>query len=424
MSPNPKPNAFNIGDIKKKAEEGIKAAELKRRKDAIETAKAVYVPYKYSLEELEPENWVIDGFINDKITLFAGMEGDGKSTGIAYLGAIVAGLYKPEGITVQGRRKVIYIIEDPKQLSQILYGIRKHHAPDISEEEFQEYFHIIPSRRQPMEVIAGLASIVQDYTTVHKGVTLYPLVIFDTTNATIEIENESDNAQVGAVIAAMKEAFQSRGLTIPIWLIAHIPKMSQSQTENIREIRTVSARGASAWSGDVNTTVILGRSGEDRILALKKRRYHPDYTEIRMSGRYEVTTVHNQFKDVVPQSYPLLTLAISYEADRIARLEVEKTKSKDAELESLKRKVLDKVANAKYPSRTFITEGMAKRPGEVSEVIVSLLAAGELTETTLTADMRKKFDLNNRQKSFLSVSNAHPCSSADSEVTGSNGGKK
>ena len=181
------------------------------------------------------------------------------------------------------RRKVVYVTEDAGQVNRLLYGLRRHRsrAPD---QEFRDWFHVFEAhRKSPADLANDILCWRKEFRyTAGPNLNYFavePLIVVDTSNANIDLDNENDNAEVGKAIAAVKRALGDKGMA---WLVAHLAK-----SVNRADIATLSVRGASAWVGDANATAYL-ISAENipgkRFLVLGKRRFEPEFTEIEVSS--------------------------------------------------------------------------------------------------------------------------------------------
>jgi AAA domain len=252
--------------------------------------------FGYDLDQIPPVEFGIDGFTSTGLTVIAAEAGAGKTSMAVPLAATVAHLLSgdpddPFSLVPALRRKIIYVTEDAGQVQRLLYGLRRHRS-QASRDEFREWFHIKEARRKsPTEIAADIRKWRDQYRYQAgpklNNFMIEPLVVLDTSNATIDIENENDNAQVGRAISAIKQALEGRGM---VWIIAHIAK-GVSRTE----IASMTVRGASAWVGDVNATAYLVTDEhvkDKRFLVLGKRRFEPDFTELEVTS--ETFSIHVQ----------------------------------------------------------------------------------------------------------------------------------
>lgn len=261
--------------------------------------------FNYSLDELPFVEYGVDGFTSTGLTVIAGQAGLGKTSAIVPLAAEVAHLIRAEGdgfdIRPLIRRKVVYVTEDKDQVARILYGIKKH-SSDLDDSEFREWLKIIPARRRSPEELAQDITRWRERFSYSADVDLNnyriePLIIIDTANANIDLDNENDNAEVGKAISAIKQALGG-GMC---WIVAHLAK-SITKSEAV----DLSIRGASAWGADANATGFL--VGDDslpgkRFLILAKRRFEPDYTEIEITSEVMTESVTTPWGHVQSQAY-------------------------------------------------------------------------------------------------------------------------
>lgn len=204
------------------------------------------------------DEYVLDQLICGAMTLIVGSSGVGKTTQLVPLMSIVAHLCRDDHpLKPELRRNVIYIAEDVNQVRKIIKSMRlSGWFGDITEAEVAERFKVVASRRLPAEVIAQAASIYTKLSVTNTNpktgetIEAMPVVIYDTSNANIALKNENDNAEVGAAIAAFKEAFPA--VRIPVIIVAHFGKAMRRG-----DLATASSRGASAFEADVSQVIYL-----------------------------------------------------------------------------------------------------------------------------------------------------------------------
>ena len=234
--------------------------------------------YSYSLQTLKPVEFVIDGFMSNKVTIIAGPPGVGKTSILVPLACHAAHLCDERSeLKPTLRRRVAYITEDPEQVERILYGMRKHGNIRMSDEEFRHWFEIIPARRLPAVFVAQrIEEIKQEKVSIHSsGYAVEPLIVLDTSNATLDLENENDNSQAGKAIAVIKEVLGSAAL----WIVAHTSKIASRE-----DVKQMSARGAGAFEGDANAVCYILQQDNVRFLVLGKRRFEAEFSEIKFES--------------------------------------------------------------------------------------------------------------------------------------------
>jgi len=222
-------------------------------------------PEELKLEAIE---YTLDGFLSAGVTYIAGGHGIGKSSLLVPLACMVSGEVK--GLDAVLTRKVIYITEDPQQARRIRYGLKKHNG--LVE---NNHFRIMQARRMtPDEIERIVATAVEKHTiSGPNGYPVKPLMVFDTTNACFEIENENDAALVGRVMSALKQAGSS------VWIVGHLAKAIARD-----DIAAMTGRGSGAWEADAQCTAFIFADDEDtdvRYMQTKKRRFEAGFIEIK-----------------------------------------------------------------------------------------------------------------------------------------------
>jgi hypothetical protein len=256
---------------------GAQAAEalIRAHKDRVRKLQ------EYDAIRLKATEYVIDGFIGMGLTILAGEPGGGKTSIVVPLIAHAAHLCdKKSFLKPELRRHVVYVSEDTEQVERCIYAMNQYGNLGIGQEEFSEWFHLHEAHRAtPRSIAQMLTYLDEQYTySLDNGFVVKPVIVFDTSNATIDIENENDNSEVGKVIALLKES--ANGMAIIV--VAHTAKALQRT-----DLSSLTPRGASAWIGDARATIYLFSDEsvpEARFLALGKRRFEPTYTEIRFDS--------------------------------------------------------------------------------------------------------------------------------------------
>jgi hypothetical protein len=241
------------------------------------------------LTKLYPVEYLIDGFLAHSFSVTAGQPGVGKTTALISICLIAAGFTLSDSpLKTESRRKILYVTEDANQVRQSLYAYIKYWNLDPI--EVAHWFIVIESKRSKVPEILLLAENVIRHTTNER-----PFLIIDTSNATLEIENENDNSEVGSYMAAIKQTIYTQ-LNTPIKIITHTAKTAQTNDDSAL------ARGASAFTGDATLTAILFMDDEkNRFMRLIKTRYEPIHREISFQTHIHnevVLTRHGNMQDV------------------------------------------------------------------------------------------------------------------------------
>ena len=227
--------------------------------------------------DLVPVEYVINGFLSCGVLYLGGGHGVGKSTFLAPITALVTGELPKQfdGLCVTLNRRVIYFAEDPDQMKRCRHALVKYHGMT----ENRDVFHIRRAeRRTPAQVATLLKALMAEHTiTGPNGYQIKPLVIFDTTNANFEIENENDSQMVGKFIASMKENAPGA----PVWVIGHVAKALLRA-----DLEELTGRGSGAWEADAQQTAFIFADEkvdkDARFLGVKKCRFEPEYREVKL----------------------------------------------------------------------------------------------------------------------------------------------
>ena len=226
----------------------------------------------YDMSRIPVQEYVLDNLIQSGIVLIAGSAGVGKTTQLVPIATRIAHLCDEfDALKPLLRRKVIWVSEDFKQVLRILRSMRESgHFGGKSDADVAEWFKIVPSARLAPEIVAQVAPLYESMAVdnISEDGVIYrtnPLVVFDTTNSIIDLDNESDNSEVGRAMAVLKQRFNS----IPLWLIAHLAKALKRS-----DIADFSARGAGAWEADANQVLyIIKEDNGNRWLEIESAKH-------------------------------------------------------------------------------------------------------------------------------------------------------
>lgn len=363
--------------------------------DAVDVAlRRAYAHYHYDLQ-IEPIEFVIDGFQVPGITVVAGQPGVGKTSLLVSLYVQVAGLGRPDNpLKPNIRRKIVYVTEDPKQVKQILIGMFANGLINADEAETREWFIIKRAQRlNPLDVGDEIKRYREEYT--YEAVSMFddsflvaPLIVLDTSNATIELQNENDNSEVGQAISILK---QSLGDDTPLIIVTHLPKAL-----NRAGITDITPRGASAWSGDVNAVQYVIKDDnldDERFLVLGKRRFEAEFTEIRFETKcyFEETITKQGMTQQIPIRYAIAHKSSSSSREN-AKQDAQKKTRQIREME-LREAILGVVEKKQRNGTDCINRDAIRRSIRVKkqtalDLIAQLLEDGLLTEEPLAPGIK------------------------------------
>jgi RecA-family ATPase len=269
-----------------------------------EKTKSRWQPVSLNLTKLDPIDYLVDGFFAHSFSVIAGQPGVGKTTAMLSIALTAAGFILNSEIKCEARRKIIYVSEDTAQVKRSLYAYSKH--MNIDPIQLNDYFILIESIRSTADEVIELAHNVIENTINNER----PWVIIDTANATLDIENENDNSQVGAFMAALKQTIFTK-LNTSICIITHTAKTMSKEDDSAM------ARGASAYTGDATLTAVLFMDEENnRYLRLIKTRYEPVFREVLLISQMHHEAVVNRHGNMQDVNCIIVTPQISSAEDR------------------------------------------------------------------------------------------------------------
>jgi hypothetical protein len=271
---------------------------------AVEEAKG-WPERTLTIGSLKPIRYMVKGFWAHSFMVLAGQPGIGKTTAVISLCMVMAGLQAKDcALTATKKRKTIIVTEDSDQVERTLTGYSRHYG--ISASELSNWFVIIDAKRSQVKDLLMLAHNVIHHTIDN----VRPLLVLDTANATMDIDNENDNSEVGSFIAALKQTIYIQ-LDTPVCIITHTNKtISKADSD-------ATARGASAFTGDATLTgVLFEDETKTRYMRLVKTRYQPNFREIKFHSDVFADTVLDEDGDIQEQMVLLVVPEMSSEEDR------------------------------------------------------------------------------------------------------------
>lgn len=258
-----------------------------------------------SIGQIKPIRYMVKGFWAHSFMVLAGQPGIGKTTAVISLCMVMAGIQAKDcELTATKKRKTIIVTEDSDQVERTLTGYARHYG--INPKTLSDWFVIIDAKRSNVKDLLMLAHNVINHTIDN----VRPLLVLDTANATMDIDNENDNSEVGAYIAALKQTIYIQ-LDTPVCIITHTNKtISKADSD-------ATARGASAFTGDATLTgVLFEDETKTRYMRLVKTRYQPNFREIKFQSDVFADTVLDEDGDIQEQMVLLVVPAMSSEDDR------------------------------------------------------------------------------------------------------------
>ena len=245
----------------------------------------------YSLTRLEPIQYLVDGFLAHSLFVMAGQPGVGKTSALIALAMVQAGFHIEDcELKTRKKRKTIFVTEDSDQIVRSLFAYGKHFGIDPA--LIAQTIVIIDARRSDVKDILKLAQNCEKHTLDGQR----PWLVLDTANATLDLDDENDNAKVGQYLSSIKATlFVQMG--VPVCITAHTNKTISRKDSDAQ------ARGASAFTGDATLTGILFLDDDQqRYMKLTKTRYEPTFREIRFDSQTfteAVTDTDGELQEIV-----------------------------------------------------------------------------------------------------------------------------
>jgi hypothetical protein len=371
-------------------------------------------PNKYRPEVVAPvkiikaTQFVLDGFIAAGVAILAASAGAGKTTAEVALAMRIAGLIADDFFEASIKRKVIIFTEHATQIEEIITATLSDETCSYSYEEVRQKIILVNSKRMKQEEIQDCADFIENgnFDTENlrssKSYMAKPFVIFDTSNANFDIENENDSQQIGSLIASIKtEFFVKRG--IPSLLVTHTAKTLKNGDAD-----SLSARGSSAIEGDAHQIVYLttGKNNASRFLEVGKHRFTAKTLAIKLiSGAHEVQAL-DHFDELI--SYPVTYIAKleattkeQRDAERTKAIEIAKDiKARESENE-IRCEILDamerwnslsqSLTDAVIPTKEQVIKKASKARKLVGEVFEALIVEGHIVGNAIDAAKKNSF---------------------------------
>lgn len=334
-------------------------------------------------DTIEPTHWLIKGIIPEGVGVISGSGGVGKTTSIAPLSLLVAGISSPAcDLEVEIPRKVIYITEDDGQLLQTLHGMRIFLKwDDLTWQRVKQNFIVLTSERIDHISVRALLDETLIYGVVDPIFTM-PLVVFDTASANFDLENESSNSEASLFMSTLKQFYNKYKASV--WVISHLSKDSKGL--DIDSMGRATSRGAGSWGDDAMWTSILGTAQEDglgdRILKIGKVRATTLFNEISFQGSVQKTYGIDRLGNEVQIDY-------RYTVPRRSSQDERKTAEYIEKCQEIEQEILAVCRQIEYPSKKDIKENITARAATVNAIINNLLGTGSLEEVPFPPEMRR-----------------------------------
>ena len=341
----------------------------------------------YDLDNIPPTEYVLDGIMEAGVVLVVGSAASGKTTQLLPLLTRVTHLCDDaDPLKPLLRRKLIWVSEDPKQALRILRSMREAgHFGVRTAREVSEWIKVVAAARLAPEIVAQVAPFyetmaVDNISADGEVYRTNPVVVFDTNNSVFDLENESDNSEVGRAMAVLKQKFRG----IPLVLVGHIAKALKRA-----DVVDFSARGAGAWEADANQVMYMIKEDDGKRwleIVSAKHRFFARADGILFGASINVIQTHdilgNKITETLIHGVPEIIKAGG--KSEIAKVKEKNRKDADLAARQLLMKQKEEVVisalillgKTEYHTKSELAERIGGNKNQALEVIDAMVARG------------------------------------------------
>ena len=341
----------------------------------------------YDLDNIPPTEYVLDGIMEVGVVLVVGSAASGKTTQLLPLLTRATHLCDDaDPLKPLLRRKLIWVSEDPKQALRILRSMREAgHFGVRTAREVSEWIKVVAAARLAPEIVAQVAPFyetmaVDNISADGEVYRTNPVVVFDTNNSVFDLENESDNSEVGRAMAVLKQKFRG----IPLVLVGHIAKALKRA-----DVVDFSARGAGAWEADANQVMYMIKEDDGKRwleIVSAKHRFFARADGILFGASINVIQTHDILGNKITET---LIHGVPEIVEAGGKSEIAKVKEKnrkDADLaarqllmrqkEEVVISALTLLGRTEYHTKSELAERIGGNKNQALEVIDAMVARG------------------------------------------------
>ena len=324
-------------------------------------------------DQLEAPDFVLDGVIAAGAVAIAGERGLGKTSVLIPMMMAVAGLIENYPFKASIRRRVYYVTEDVPQAVRIMAALTQSGWATAQQEEIKKVFKLCPAHRISIEEATYFPNmLVGDYEknqcvdgSIYKAP---PVVVLDTVNATLDLDNINDNSSISQAIARLRQSF----CDIPLITIGHVAKAARGDAQR------ASFKGAGAWEDDTQQTLYLVSEASQRYLVTGKSRFVADYSEFEIeSHSADVIAIDKLKREVTTKVFFGIPAGISKLEKEQAQREA-KAASKQKAWKKTQADVLAFVTANPGQTVTEIRNSVQSRSQEVGNALETLEEANKV----------------------------------------------
>ena len=322
-------------------------------------------------EIIKMPEFILDDVIVAGTVVIAGERGLGKTSAVIPMMLSAAGLCPKFPMQASITRKVIYVTEDPEQARRIIAAMVKNGDLVNDPGRVNDSFKLVSAVRLRATEIVRLKPHIEEFWTNHQmnDGQVYctpPAVVLDTTNATIDLENISDNSEVSKTVSTLRNGFSD----IPLVLVGHVSKATRS------DARQLSFVGAGAWEGDTQQSLYIASDDGDRLLILGKSRFSPEIKEYLLHGR---NAILKGLDRLGRESQTLCYYSVPEPISEQRKSEItseKKADAKRAEFASLQKQILKVIEEKPWANTGYIRSMVHKRSETVNTALEDMLDRG------------------------------------------------
>ncbi len=352
---------------------------------------------------MQATEFVLDGFLPTGVTVIAGEPGVGKTTNLVPMAASVAHLTPGEwGMHPKRRRHVLWLSEHAEQVFDTMEALLSLDG-SASRQEFSEWFHVASTQRSTPEELSALILLANERFswTNERGAVVRPLIVWDTAAATIEVDDEKDNSTISKAIALAKQSLGGGAL----WVVAHTPKASKGA----KSADMMSARGASAFEGDANTTAFLFKDpAGSYVLSLGKIRFSPEYTEMHFSSCRLTQTITDAFDG--QKIDKTVVAGLPTRGSKEMRAQEQADLHRQAQMDGVLQAAVEAARDGELCSQNNLRQRLAvpMKNDFFGPIVNQMIAAGTLVRVAIPQDVKKRAQIGHQKRDCILPAGVDP----------------
>ncbi len=356
-------------------------------------------------KDIEATPFILDFLIAAGLVILAAAPSAGKTTALVALAMRIAG-FICDDFEPSIKRMVVIFTEHSTQIEEIIAAMIAAGVVKFDYETVRSKIILVNATRMSVDTIESCTKCIDECSFTYSNVrgdkyySAKPLVIFDTTNANLDLLNENDSQAVGDMMAKLKSEFFVKR-QIPVLLAGHTAKALKYGGSS-----SLSARGSGAFEGDAHQVVYITTDSNTQHRYLEigglKKRFHSSADAIKLVSDFEIISATDPFGDEI--TYPV-TYVSQLEAVTKDQKQASKKNAKDAtalQRESdLRGDILDLLEgwetlsaaglDATLPTQEAICGTVGGNKAKVIDAFKALVKEGHILTVSITSPMKEKY---------------------------------